>query len=79
MVPSVPTCLDVRGVCCPLPLIHLAKAAKLLAPGETIEIMGNDPIFETTVRDYCRENGHDVLEVKPAGSGGVSILIRVGG
>ena len=39
--------LDVLGVCCPLPLIQLAKSVNNLKPGQTLEIIGNDPIFES--------------------------------
>jgi TusA-related sulfurtransferase len=71
--------LDVCGVCCPLPLIQLAKAVKDLDPGQTLEITGNDPIFEASVRDYCAVNGHAILEVRPGDKRRVAILIRVGG
>jgi TusA-related sulfurtransferase len=71
--------LDVSGVCCPLPLIQLAKHVIGLAPGQTIEITGNDPIFESSVRDFCKANGHAILEVTPGDNRSVNILIRVGG
>lgn len=71
--------LDVCGVCCPLPLIQLAKAVKKLDPGRMIEVTGNDPIFEPSIRDYCQVNGHAVLEVKHGDGRRVSILIRVAG
>ena len=70
--------LDVCGVCCPLPLIQLAKAVMNLAPGQTLEIVGNDPIFESSVRDFCQANGHAVLEVNAQDSRRVVVLIRVG-
>ena len=35
--------LDVTGVCCPLPLIQLAKTTRSLKTGQTLEITGNDP------------------------------------
>jgi len=57
--------LDVRGSCCPLPLIKLAKAMQALAPGETLEVIGNDPIFEPSVRDFCQANGHVLLHATP--------------
>jgi TusA-related sulfurtransferase len=43
-----------------------------------LEINGNDPIFETSMRDFCRANGHEVLEVTPGDNHSVSMLIRVG-
>jgi len=79
MIVENPVCLDVCGVCCPLPLIQLATAVKAAGPGRTVEVTGNDPIFESSVRDFCQANGHDVLEVSPGDHRRVSILIRVGG
>jgi tRNA 2-thiouridine synthesizing protein A len=79
MIADVDLRLDVSGVCCPLPLMQLAKAAKGLNPGQTLEITGNDPIFETSIRDFCQANGHTVLEVTTDHQHRVRLLLRVGG
>lgn len=71
--------IDVSGVCCPLPLIQLAKAVKKLQPGQTLAITGNDPIFEPSVRDFCQANGHAVLAVSTDDRQRVTVLLRVGG
>ncbi|MDD5366621.1 MAG: sulfurtransferase TusA family protein [Gallionellaceae bacterium] len=71
--------LDVCGVCCPLPLIELARAVQALGPGQTLEIVGNDPVFEATVRDFCQVNGHSILAVSQGADRRVVISIRVGG
>ncbi len=71
--------IDVCGVCCPLPLIKLAQTVNTLEPGREFEIIGNDPIFESSVRDYCAVNGHVILEVKPGEGRRLTIRIRVGG
>jgi TusA-related sulfurtransferase len=70
--------VDVCGVCCPLPLIQIAKAANRLAPGQVLEAVGNDPIYETSVRDYCQVNGHTILDVRTGSDSRVTILIQVG-
>ena len=54
--------LDVRRSCCPMPLIRLAKAVDEVAPGECIEIVGDDPIFELGVREFCMARGLTVEE-----------------
>ena len=71
--------LDVSGVCCPVPLIELAKSVKDLKPGQTLEVVGNDPIFESSVRDFCLAHGHSVLEVTTGDNRSVSVVIKVGG
>lgn len=52
--------VDVRGSCCPMPLIRLAKTIEELEPGSTIEIVGDDPIFELGVREFCAARGLSV-------------------
>ena len=79
MAANIDSILDVSGVCCPLPLIHLAKSVKNLKPGQTLEVTGNDPIFEPSVRDFCQANGHAVLDVKVGDNRRVTMLIRIGG
>lgn len=71
--------LDVSGVCCPLPLLALAKAIKDLESGQKLEVTGNDPIFESSVRDYCQANGHAVLDAKGGDHRSVIVLIEAGG
>lgn len=70
--------IDVSGVCCPIPLIQMGKAVKELKAGQTLQVTGNDPIFETAVRDFCKANGHTVLDATPGDNYSVTILIRVG-
>lgn len=79
MVSAFDAQLNVCGVCCPLPLIQLSKAVAGLQPGQTIEVTGNDPIFESSVRDFCQANGHAVLAVQSDDTRQVTIQIRVGG
>jgi tRNA 2-thiouridine synthesizing protein A len=71
--------IDVTGVCCPLPLIELAKAVSHLNPGQTVEVKGNDPIFESSVRDFCSANGHVVVSASPGDNDSVVMLLQVGG
>ncbi len=70
--------LDVTGMCCPVPLICLAKVVADLKPGQMVEITGNDPVFESTVRDFCQVNGHAVAEVTATDASCTRIIIRIG-
>ena len=53
-MPNPQASICVSGQSCPMPLIELAKAAKKMQPGEVLKITGDDPIFEVSVRDFCR-------------------------
>ncbi len=54
--------LDVVGKACPIPLITVAKEVRTMQKGQLLRIIGNDPIFEVTILDFCREGGHEVTE-----------------
>jgi TusA-related sulfurtransferase len=71
--------VDVCGMCCPVPLIQLANSIKSLRPGQTLEIIGNDPIFESAVHNFCQNNGHTVSVVTTGANYSLSFLIKVGG
>ncbi len=54
--------LDVVGKACPIPLITVAREVRTMQKGQLLRIIGNDPLFEVTILDFCRERGHEVLE-----------------
>jgi TusA-related sulfurtransferase len=59
--------INVVGKACPIPIITLAKQVRHMQKGQTVRITGNDPIFEPTVVEFCREWGHQVLETTREG------------
>lgn len=54
--------LDVVGKACPIPLITVAREVRTMKKGQVLRIIGNDPLFEVTILDFCREGGHEVQE-----------------
>ena len=54
--------INVVGKACPIPLIELAREVRGLHKGQRVRIVGNDPIFESSVVDSCQERGHTILE-----------------
>jgi len=68
--------IDVVGKACPMPLIALAKEVRLRQPGETVRITGNDPIFEESIVEFCREGCYEILETLREGKT-VHMVIKV--
>ena len=68
--------LDVVGKACPIPLITVAREVRTMQKGELLRIIGNDPLFEVTILDFCREGGHELLETIRDGKK-VSITFKV--
>jgi len=54
--------VDVVGKACPIPLIAVAREVRTMKKGQKLRITGNDPLFESTILDFCREGGHEVQE-----------------
>jgi TusA-related sulfurtransferase len=68
--------INVVGKSCPLPLITIAKEVRRLKQGQTVRIIGNDPIFEESIIEFCREGCHEIIETIREGKT-VSMVIRV--
>lgn len=68
--------IDVVGKACPMPLISLRQEVRNMRPGQFVQIRGNDPIFEPSVAEFCREGGHEILETTHEGRI-VTIIFRV--
>lgn len=69
--------INVLGKSCPIPLITLAKEVNACSKGQVIRVIGNDPIFEPSVVDFCREGGHKVIDISREGRK-ATIIFMVG-
>ena len=54
--------IDVVSKACPIPLITVAREIRTMRKGQLLRIIGNDPLFEVTILDFCREGGHEVQD-----------------
>lgn len=68
--------INVVGKACPMPLIAIAKEMRTMNNGQTVRITGNDPIFEESIIEFCREGCHEILETTREKKT-VSIVIKV--
>lgn len=59
--------LDCRGQRCPQPILGLARKARALGGGTTLEVLADDPAFELDLRSWCRSAGATLLSVEPEG------------
>ncbi len=59
--------INVTGKVCPLPLISLAKEVRTMQKGQDVCIIGDDPIFEESIVDFCREGDHEILAINREG------------
>ena len=68
--------ISVVGESCPIPLIKISQAIGDLVRDQVLSITGDDPIFESSVRDYCEANDFEIVEVHQREGREVNILIQ---
>ncbi len=59
--------LDVRGECCPYPLILTKKKVESLKSGEILEITADDPVAPQNIDAWSKKSGNKLLSVKQEG------------
>lgn len=60
--------LDVTGTLCPVPLLLTARAMASLAPGEQLEVVGDDLEILTDMPAWCEKTGHRLIALHHEGS-----------
>jgi len=68
--------INVVGKSCPMPLISLAKEVRNLMKGQTVRITGNDPLFEESIIEFCRERYHEIVDTTRDGKI-VAMVIKI--
>ncbi len=58
---------DTRGQRCPLPVLKARKRLKPLARGAVLRLVSDDPLSRLDVPNFCREDGHTLLEMAEDG------------
>lgn len=59
--------LDVKGLCCPMPVVKAKKAIEALQVGEVLEIIGTDPGSKGDIPAWSKRGGHEFLGSKENG------------
>ncbi|MDD3608674.1 MAG: sulfurtransferase TusA family protein [Halothiobacillaceae bacterium] len=73
---SVPLELDVRGLSCPMPLLRARKALAGLGAGALLRVRVSDPQAPADFEAYCRDSGHQLLEVQAEAGEWILLLSR---
>ena len=56
--------VDLSGVRCPMPIVHLARMITNLDDGDTLQVVADDPAFCLDVESWCRRSGHELAELE---------------
>jgi tRNA 2-thiouridine synthesizing protein A len=60
--------LDVRGECCPYPLILTKKRVESLKSGQILEITADDPVAPQNIDSWVKKSGNKLLSVRKEGN-----------
>lgn len=56
--------IDAAGRACPVPILELAKAIRLLSIGESVALIATDPAFVRDVEAWCESTGNQLLSLQ---------------
>ncbi len=59
--------LDVRGDCCPYPLIKTKKQVEQLKSGEILKVIADDPVAPQNIDAWAKKSGNKLLAVEQEG------------
>jgi tRNA 2-thiouridine synthesizing protein A len=60
--------LDCVGLFCPMPVLKVREALKPLSPGQTLEMLADDPAAEADMKSWSARTGNDLLAIEKHGT-----------
>lgn len=67
--------VDVRGQCCPMPVIKTGNALKQMNPGQVLEVITTDPAARKDLPAWAEVTGNAFLGARD-GEGAFHLFIR---
>ncbi len=55
--------LDVSGHKCPVPVLRVRRMLERLSRGTILKVIATDPMTQIDFPHFCRDSGHDLLEM----------------
>lgn len=70
------TCVDARGLACPLPLLKARLALNGLQAGQVLQVLATDAGSQRDLASFCQLAGHELLHQEQTAEGVFLYLIR---
>lgn len=71
--------LDLRGLKCPMPALLARRALERAHPGETLEVLTDDPMAPIDMPHMCRQEGFEFVSLTKEENASRMVLRRRGG
>jgi tRNA 2-thiouridine synthesizing protein A len=66
--------LDVKGLCCPMPVVKAKKGMDAIEVGQVLEIVGTDVGSKGDMPAWAKRSGHEFLGVTEENEGGTEVF-----
>ncbi len=53
--------LDVRGLNCPQPILHMRASLKKMKPGKVLQVIATDPGSVRDIKTFCKQTDNNIL------------------
>ena len=63
---TVATEVDLTGLKCPMPIVHLNRVVRDVPGGHELAVSADDPAFELDIAAWCRRSGHELRSIETA-------------
>lgn len=60
--------LDCLGLFCPMPIIKTREAMKVMALGQVLEMLSDDPASDADMKSWAKRTGNELIAVTKDGS-----------
>ena len=61
--------LDLKGLVCPIPIVKVSQAIKLVQVGELIEAYATDPGVLADIPAWCKTSGNEMVSMERVDKG----------
>ena len=68
--------LDLRGLSCPLPVMHMRKKMETMSSGQTLRVLSSEPGSIRDFQSYVKSSGDTLLESKKTPEGDFEFLLK---
>lgn len=66
--------LDCRGMACPMPIVRVSRAMKLLAPGQTLRVEASDAAFPADLEAWLSMRSDKLLALEVDGDQQMAVI-----
>ena len=68
--------IDAKGLCCPAPVVKMAKEWRKAKPGDILEVISTDPEVKVNAKAWAECTGNKIIGITEK-KGIISVLIKI--